>query len=638
MMMKNILLFLAIFFCTSLFAEELKYDLKDVPLDLIKDANSVIRVYDKTYTVLSDSKAIEHVKYAITILNKKAKNLAVFSAYYDKLSSLSVSYIKIYNKNGKLIKKVKRKYILDFVSKPGFVFLGDSRKKYFHLETDNYPFTMEYEYDKKYTSIISYEHWFPISSYKTALQKASLKFVIPSSMSFKYRNINIDTKPQIVESNDFFDYTWNLSNVVAIKNESFSPSFIERFPNVLITPTKFVYDDYAGDMTSWSSYGKWSYSLLQGRDVLPEATKAEILSLVSGISDKRDIVKKIYEYVQNKTRYVNVSLGIGGFQPFPAKDVDENGYGDCKALSNYTKALLNIVGIESIYAEIGAGSSKKILYTDFSSANQTNHIILCVPMQKDSIWLECTSQTSPFNYLGDFTSDRYALLIKKDGGELVKTHQYLKEDNLKESISNVELLKDGSLKYEVCSKYHSLMFEYIDSYFSKSEKDKLESLRESLSISNYKIDKCSFKMLNDGKHTCGERNLSLTLNNYLSLTKKRVFLPVNLITKRYYSFRKKKERKSKIVEDECYTVKDTILIKIPDCYEVENLPKERDIKSVYGSYKSSFTISDSQITYVRTLAINKGEYTADKFKDFYNFHKKIRKAEKSKIVLLNSDI
>jgi hypothetical protein len=287
---------------------------------------------------------------------------------------------------------------------------------------------------------------------------------------------------------------------------------------------------------------------------------------------------------------------------------------------------------------VGAGANRMIHYKDFSSANQTNHIILCVPMERDSVWLECTSQTSPYNYLGDFTSDRYALLIKNDGGELVKTHKYSAEDNLIESFSKVEMLKDGSLKCDIKSKYHALKFDDVSYYFSVSEKEKLEGLRKSLDINDYSIDDYSFRMLNEGKNTCAERDLSLTLNNCISVANERVFLPVNLITKHYYRFKKKKHRKYKIVEDECYTIRDSIIINIPDSYVVENFPKDKSIDSSYGTYNSSFSICDSQITFVRSLVVNKGEYPAQEFKKFYAFHKKIRKAERAKLVLLQTKI
>lgn len=635
--MRYIVFLISLLLCLSVFAEEQKYKVSEIPAELLVDANAVIRLNNEDFIVYSESKAIEKVIYAVTILNDKADNLATFNEYYDNSISLKILSIRIYDKDGKLIKKIKDKDILDIASNPDYILLGDSRIKYYNYKSATYPYTMEYEYEKKHTSLISYTHWYPMYSYETSVESACLKVEIPNNLKARYRDEYFPSKLVLTNKEKTVNYCWKVSNITSIKSESFSPDFSERFPNVTIAPSVFEYEGYLGDMSTWNSYGKWSYKLLEARDFIEENTKAEILALVSGIKDKKEIVKKVYQYVQNKTRYICISLGIGGFQPFPASDVDKNGYGDCKALSNYTKALLKIVGIESFYTEVGAGESTKIKYKDFASASQTNHIILCVPMQKDSIWLECTSQDSPFNYLGKFTSDRYALLIKEDGGELVKTHHYNINDNLKESVSNVELLKDGSLKYNVLSKYHSLYFDDISAYFSISEKKQEESLRKSLDISDYNIDKFNFRMLNDGKYSCGERELNLTLNKCVSVTNKRIFLPVNLITQSYYHFADRKERKFKIVEDECYTVSDTIYYKIPDYYELESMPKNKDIESKYGKYKSTYSIGDSKITCVRTMEINKGEYPAEEFKDFYDFHKKIRKEETVMIVLIDKN-
>ena len=71
-------------------------------------------------------------------------------------------------------------------------------------------------------------------------------------------------------------------------------------------------------------------------------------------------------------------------------------------------AMLKEVGIKAYYTTIKAGQNATDIDVDFPS-HQSNHIIVAVPNNHDTLWLECTDQTNPFGYLGTFTGDRKAL-------------------------------------------------------------------------------------------------------------------------------------------------------------------------------------------------------------------------------------
>jgi hypothetical protein len=173
---------------------------------------------------------------------------------------------------------------------------------------------------------------------------------------------------------------WNFENINAIRREHLSPVLSYFAPRIMFAPEKFEYDGYQGSNESWEDFGKWIWAMNQGRDNLPPERVAHLNALVANFDNDRDKVRAIYEFMQSRTRYVNISLGIGGIQPFDAETVDRTGYGDCKALTNYMMAMLKAVGIESFYTLVRAGVGRYNIVNDFTS-NQFNHVILSVPLK-----------------------------------------------------------------------------------------------------------------------------------------------------------------------------------------------------------------------------------------------------------------
>ena len=98
--------------------------------------------------------------------------------------------------------------------------------------------------------------------------------------------------------------------------------------------------------------------------VLNTKSSYALISLTLILLEKAKIV---YRYVQDNTRYISVQVGIGGIQPIAAIEVDELKYGDCKGLTNYTQALLDIAGVESFYTIVQAGKEIVDFDSDFAS-------------------------------------------------------------------------------------------------------------------------------------------------------------------------------------------------------------------------------------------------------------------------------
>jgi hypothetical protein len=340
--------------------------------------------------------------------------------------------------------------------------------------------------------------------------------------------------------------------------------------------------------------------------------------------------------MQNKTRYVSIQRGIGGFQPFDALTVDQTGYGDCKALSNYMVSLLKVAGIKGYYTQIYAGEkNRRPVPRDFP-IDYFNHIIVAVPIKTDTIWLECTSQTQPFGFLGSFTCDRYGLLITEDGGALVKTPSYTREQNVQATTADVLLDMKGDAKGKIKTFYSGLQYENNGLYYylTKSADEQKKWVQKNTSIPSF--DVTSVKMSNNkGRIPNAVVDTELNLPRYASVSNKRIFLTPNLVNRSSYVPEKIDARKTSFVLTMAYVDTDTIRYKLPEEIYPEFLPPAVSIKSRFGEYEATFTQDQGSLIYTRRLKMNNGEFSPEYYKEYSEFYKNINKADNTKIVFMS---
>jgi len=610
-----------------------------IPDSLKENANAVYQYHNTEWEVTSVGKIKLKVSYAVSILNAQGRDYAKLIVSYDKKSEISDLEGRRYNSKGVMVKKLKRDEIKDYSSFEDYTFYSDSRIKYADLSSNTYPYTITYSYEKTYNGLINYQRWKPQSGFHISVISADLFFNINKEMNFRHKEINYPgTVDQVNAGKTYDGYHWQVKNLKAVRKESFAPKFIGFSPMVILAPIEFKYHYRKGDFTNWKTYGQWAYSLLKGRDQLDEATISEIKKLTDTISTDYMKAKAIYEYMQSKTRYVNISLGIGGFQPMTASEVSQCGYGDCKALSNYTKSLLNVVGIKAHYAEIGNGSYQKILFDDFATADQTNHIILCVPFENDTVWLECTSQNIPFGFIGAGNSDRKALLITEDGGILVNTLHYEATKNIRIANTQIDIDAFGDIQYETNVNYKNLAYYNSSFLLRKSKKDLYEYYQENIDLTNLDIQSIDFV-----EHKKSEPSFDLKMiakaEKFTSKIGERILIPANPLNRQSNIFRSKKERYTDITFSTGFVEKDNYQIKLPDGFKCESLPKDVKYVCEVGSYHLQFshdTENPNVIIVYREFYLKDGTYDKSNYSSIAKFFKSIARADKKKIILTKS--
>lgn len=616
-------------------AADAPYAVKNIKPELLKNANVVKRMEEIRFEIYSTTHTVMNYKYAFTVLNENGEHMANFTEWYDKLRQINSIEGKLYDASGKQIKSLKAKDIKDLSGVDNISLMDDNRYKQHNFFHKVYPYTVEYEVEVKYNNTFYFPSWITQEDENLSVESTSYSLTCPADYQFRYKQLNYKGEPQQTTAKNKKTYTWSLANVPAIKKEFASPRWQEITTMLSVAPTHFELEGYKGNMSTWKEFGLFLYNLQKDRYTLPAAIKQKVKEMTAGLSDKEKI-KLLYNFMQQNTRYISIQLGLGGWQPFPAEYVAQKGYGDCKALSNYMYSLLKEVNIKSYYTLIKAGSQDHYMMEDFPS-NQFNHAILCVPMANDTLWLECTSQTAPAGYMGDFTGNRKALLVDENGGVLVNTPSYGLKDNKQLRTIKGTIDAEGNLKVKASTQYAAIQQDYYHDLINHYSKDKIkEALQENLQFATYHVNDFKYTERKNEQPTITE-DLDIDVSGFATITGKRMFIMPNLLNRSTW----KPSNEDKRVTDICfyyaYTDVDTVMIEIPEGYAPESLPAPVSIKSKFGTYKSEIKIVDRQLMYTRVNEKFAGRFPASDYAEMVTYFNSINKADFAQAVLKKKD-
>lgn len=607
------------------------FPVSSIPESLKKNANVVIR---KDFTTVQINK-IDEIKYQFntvtTVLNKDGDDDAVAYIPYDKSSSISNVKVTVYDEFGKKVKSYSKSDFGDFANNKQGVFYSDNRVLVFSFTPTQYPYTVDLSYQMEEKNTVFIPDFVPFYSTNTSLEEAEFKVINASGIDLRTKIYPSKYGyASVVESGNGNDKTYSFKNVPAIEDAFMIPQPVKILPKVSFSLTKFNLAGKQGTLNNWTDFGTWYYNnLVEPVAASNPAIKAEIaaLQLQGSVEDK---VRKIYQYMQSKTRYIYVGLGIGGWLPMMPEEVQKKGYGDCKGLTNYMKTLLNEAGIPSYYSVINSSSSQVSFDPDFPKMGG-NHAILMVPTEKGNIWLENTSQLTAFNHLSNNTTDRNVLSVRKNGIELVNTPIYTAEQNKEKQTLKIKIAEDNSITGEGNFHYTGNQYDYNLGFASLNPKEKNDALKRTFSILNFeKVEMKNFN--NDRDKAVITYDIDFKTNNYCkNAGNSMIFRAIPIYSNNIYKTEENRELPFEIgqsFEDE-YEIGFTI----PKGYKVDETPNDVSLTSEFGHYKLNFVKNGEEIKVMRKIQINKGIYTKDKYNDYVGFRKKIINMDNSKILI-----
>ncbi len=608
--MKLKLLVGAVFLMPSLFAQE----------------KSIIEE-NRTSYLLDDKSIIEEDYLRIKIFSEEGYKNSIYLNYTDKYRDIKSIRVNVYDANNKRVKTLSKGDAIEVGFNPSYE-INDAKRIYIDPKYKNYPFVIEMTSKVKLNGFISLPTWVPRNQFDVAVKHAELVFEYPESMKVHFKEEFITpTQTELTEGILRKKYVVNDLPAVPAKVR-YQDFFIEQ-PKVYISPQKFWLDDKVGSNESWKDFGNWFYSLNNESFSLTQETKSFIDDRKSKAT-QRELVRDIYMFMQDKTRYVSIQLGIGGFKSLPIESVEKFGYGDCKALSTYMKAMLYYAGITSNYILTRAGRDVPDVLKDFPS-NQFNHVYIGVPMKSDTIFLECTSQESPYNYTGTFTDDRNVLWVEKDDSKIIRSRIYDHKMNRQENKAQISIDSLGQASISLDVKNHGIFFDEV-MLFQRAQSDYVAAFNQrKFTYPDFTIKDFKFKHP-DRANAEFESNYLIQVNGMGKRVGAKMVLPYTFtIPASKYVIKDEMMKYCAITRG--IHVSDNVSVTLPKNYWAYQLPEPEVIDSKFGKYSLKMEFSGDKLIIKRDITLYKGDYKKAEYEGFQDFFGRIEKLENKKLVL-----
>lgn len=563
----------------------------------------------------------------IQVNNRKGEWFNPIKIYFNKIEQVSDIRIRIETTDGVVLRTIRQSEFKEESAVSSISFYEDQMVKKIVVTHNQYPYRIRYSYRRTSREFLTLTSWQPYLDPDVPVRYAKLVVTIPGDYRVNIHQQNIDHQ-KTADSSGKITFTWEASDLKAYRPERFSPPFITLVPYVHVVPVEFHYG-VDGNQSSWESYGNWVYRLNKGRGVLPQEEQERIEKLVRGTDNNLDRVRNLYHDMQDHTRYINVSIDRGGLQTYPASYVCKNGYGDCKALSNFLHARLNYLGIRSFYTLVRAGDNPPPFLEDFPSS-QFNHVILCVPSEEDTLWLECTSNTAPFGYLSSFIQNRPALIVDRDESRLIRIPALQPEQVTEKKTLTLNLLWTGNTSEDINLELKGDGFEYLRYiYRIMEERVKNRYILDYLGIPETDLESWSINHPGRDSPVIYLKAVQSAKDQFTVMGRMVMVRPQEL---KIPDMESPEKRKYPVCIPAPVHRIDRLDLTIPKRAVFQTVPADTTISNELGSYSRKARVESGHLLLDREFTLPVMKLPLSEYRGFYEFFQSVKTLESERII------
>jgi hypothetical protein len=441
---------------------------------------------------------------------------------------------------------------------------------------------------------------------------------------------------------------WQLTDIPRIENEPHRPSIMGLAGGVVFT---FLSDkNPAKSYRDWSEFGSWYTQLASGvRDVSP-AVQQKVQELAPANLPLLDRIKALAHFAQHDVRYVEISIGVGGWRPHNASDIFSHRYGDCKDKATVLSSMLSQIGVKSYYLLVN--TERGIFNEKSSPMAYFDHMILAISLPEASyaksmpamyqhpklgrlLIFDPTNEFVPFGQIPPYEQDNYGLLVGDQGGDLIHMPLSSPESNGINRTAKMKLLPDGTLQGEIEERYTGFNAYLGRSFLQHESENDRKKIIERLvanSLGSFQLDKYELINANDIDQDLIIR-FNVSAAHYaknagsMLLVRPRVLGelagPWDANKPRHYAY----EFRAPFLD------RDTVEISLPDGFKVDELPDPAKATFPFAEYVSKTESSGGTLRYTREYKQLATQVPMEHIDELKKFFSQINLDEKNMAVL-----
>ena len=610
-----------------------------------KDVHAVVLHHEQRVAVSEDGKVTTTTWRAVKVLDREGRGEAIGAVTYQtdtaKVKELRAWIIR---PSGE-VKKLGKEYVIELALDNDVY--NEYRVRAVTARDEAEPgsiFGCEIVTEDK--SVFTQWSW----DFQHALPTLLSRFALLLPTGWRAEGVTFN-RARLEPSVSGSSYTWELRDLPPIEDEPAGPKVTNIAPRLAVSffPAQGARLSASNSFSNWAEVSRWLSSLSDSQADLNDPLAAKAHELTANAKTELEKIQAIGRYAQN-VHYISIQSGIGrggGYRPHAATDVFARNYGDCKDKANLMRAMLRALNIKSYLVSIYSGDPFYVR-EEWPSPQQFNHCIIAVRVSDDTqaatiikhpalgrlLIFDPTDDDTPVGDLPDHEQGSLALVVAGEQGALLKMPVTPPEANRLERQAEVTLTADGSITAKITERSIGQAAVLERTRFRKLPRPDYLKMIEGW-VTRSATGARVARVEPTDSHGDGQfaLNVEFAVPNYAQSMRGKllVFKPA-IVSRRDKLFLTEGKRKHPVVLDsQMYT--EVVRVKLPEGFEVDELPDAAKLDAPFGRYAASYEVKDGHLIFTRSFVVQATSVPAEHYDMVRDFYGRIRAAEQAPVVL-----